>query len=132
MARLNSKQTNELAKIFLAYAQAIGDYRYKNYASLTRAQNKRLREYHKRTLDYSDDLFTMSAKLVMNDAEEALSKLTAITEQMEKSYASLINVQKAIGIATAIVTLGASVFSLNPQAISEAIGSLSDIFETEV
>lgn len=131
MARLNSKQTNELAKMFLAYAQAIGDYRYKNYALLTKAQNKRLREYHKRTLDYSDNLFTMSTNLVMDDVESSLTKLISITVEMDKSYKSLQNVKKAISIATSIVTLGASIFSLSPEAISEAIGRLSDALKKQ-
>ena len=75
MGKLTSKQVNELANNFLALAQSIGDYRYKNYDSLTKAQNKKLRESHKRTLDYSDDLYTLSATLVMDEAKSSLSKL---------------------------------------------------------
>ena len=50
MGKLTSKQVNELANNFLALAQTLGDYRYKNFASLTKTQNKKLREAHKRTL----------------------------------------------------------------------------------
>lgn len=129
MGKLTSKQVHELANNFLALAQSIGDFRYKNYDTLTEEQNKILRETHKRTLDYSDDLYTMSATLVIDDVKRSLSKLDTITENIKTSYQSLEDVQKAINIATNVITLGASIFSLNPQAISDALGSLNDSVE---
>lgn len=129
MAKLTSKQVNELANNFLALAQSIGDFRYKNYDSLTKIQNKKLRESHKRTLDYSDDLYTISASLIMNDVDNSLTKLESITKKIKKSYKSLEDVQKAINIATSVVTLGASIFSLNPQAIIDSMGNLKDAIE---
>ena len=129
MAKLTSKQGYELANNFLALAQLIGDYRIKNYNSLTKNQNIKLRQLHKRTLDYSDDLYTMSATLIMDDAEKSLSKLDSITKKIKKSYKSLKDVQKVIDIATRVVTLGASIFSLNPQAIIDSIGNLKEVIE---
>ena len=129
MAKLTSKQVNELANYFLALAQSIGDYRYKNYDSLTDTQNKKLRESHKRTLDYSDDLYTLSATLVMDDIDNSLILLESITKKIMKSYKSLEDVQKAINIATSVVTLGASIFSLNPQAIIDSMGKLKELIE---
>ena len=129
MAKLTSKQVNELANYFLALAQSIGDYRYKNYDSLTDTQNKKLRESHKRTLDYSDDLYTLSATLVMDDIDNSLTLLESITKKIMKSYKSLEDVQKAINIATSVVTLGASIFSLNPQAIIDSMGKLKELIE---
>ena len=126
MAKLTSKQVNEIANNFLALAQSIGEYRYKNFDSLTKTQNKILRESHKRTLDYSDDLYTLSATLVMNDIKNSLTKLESITKKIKKSYKSLEDVQKSINIATSVVTLGASIFSLNPQAIIDSLGNLKD------
>lgn len=129
MGKLTSKQINELAHKFLAMAQFIGEYRYKNIKGLTKTQNKKLRESHKRTLDYSDDLFTLSATLVMDDIKNSLGKIETITKKLETSYASLRNVQKAINIATGVVTFGASIFSLNPQAIKDALLNLKDAVE---
>ena len=129
MAKLTSKQVNELANNFLALAQSIGDYRYKNYDSLTHAQNKAIRELHRRILDYSDDLYTISASLVMDDIDSSLIILDSITKKIMKSYKSLKDVQKAINIATNVVTLGASIFSLNPQAIVDSMGNLKNSIE---
>ena len=129
MGKLTSKQANELANNFLAVAQSIRDYRIKNYDSLTKNQNLKLRQLHKKTLDYSDDLFTTSATLFMEDAENSLLKLNAITKKIKKSYKSLRDVQKAIDIATNVVVLGASIFSLSPPAIIDSIGNLKDAIE---
>ena len=129
MAKLTSKQVNEMANNFLVLAQSIGEYRYNNFDSLTKNQNKILRESHKRTLDYSDDLYTISATLVMDNVTDSLTKLELITRKIKKSYKPLEDVQKAITIATSVVTLGASIFSLNPQAIIDSLSNLNDAVE---
>lgn len=129
MANLTSQQVNVLANNFLALAQAIGEYRYTNYESLTDNQNMVLRDSHRRTLDYSDNLFTLSATLVMNDVDDSLARLDAITHEIKNTYESLSDVQKAINIAATIVTLGASVFSLNPQAIVDALSNFTAAIE---
>lgn len=124
MATLTTKQVNELANKFLALAQSIGDYRYTNYDNLTKVQNQKLRESHRRILDYSDHLFTLSATLVMEDVQASLTSIGEITEQINSTYKTLQNVQKAINVAASIVTLGASILSKNPQAIVDSIGDL--------
>jgi len=130
MANLTSQQVNVLANNFLALAQVIGEYRYTNFESLTANQNKILRESHKRTLDYSDNLFTLSATLVMNDINDSLARLDAVTNEIKNTYESLEDVQKAINIAATIVTLGASVFSLNALAIIDALSNLTAVIES--
>ena len=129
MAKLTSNQANELANNFLSVAQSIGDYRIKNYNSLTKSQNIKLRQLHKRTLDYSDDLYTKSATLIMDDAENLLLKLVSITKKIKESYKSLEEVQKVIDIAANMVILGASIFSLHPLAIVDSIENLKEAIE---
>nr|WP_298997487.1 hypothetical protein [uncultured Allomuricauda sp.] len=129
MPRLTSKQINELANRFLALAQSIGDYRMKHFDTLTKAQNRKLRESHRRILTYSDDLFTMSATLVMTDVENSLARITNITEKITSTYKNLQNVQKAINIAAGVVTVGASIFSRSPLAILDALGKLEKTWD---
>ena len=131
MAKLTSKQVNELANQFLVLAQTMGDYRILNYDDLTKLQNKKLRETHKKTLEYSDDLFTMSATFVMDNVTKSLETLDSITTKINKSYKALQDVQKAINISTNIVTLGASIFTFNPQAIVDSLGNLKDSIKAE-
>ena len=129
MARLTSKQINELANMFLALAQAIGDYRMNNFDTLTKAQNRKLRESHRRILNYSDDLYTISATLVMTDVEDSLARIASITEKITSTYKSLQKVQKAINVAAGVVTVGASIFSKSPLAILDALGKLEKTWD---
>ncbi len=131
MANLTSEQVNELANHFLAMAQATGKYRVKHKESLTEDEKNILRESHKRTLDYSDDLYTISATLVMDDVENSLTKLGSITKDIKKAYKNLEDVQKVINIATSVVTLGASIFSLNVQAIIDSMSNLKSAIGEE-
>ncbi|MDO7137148.1 hypothetical protein [Algibacter lectus] len=124
MAKLTSKQVNELANYFLALAQSMGDYRILNFDNLTKLQNKKLRETHRKTLEYSDDLFTMSATFVLDDVTASLETLDAITKKINKSYKGLQDVQKAIDISTHVVTLGASIFTFNTLAIIDSLDNL--------
>jgi len=126
MAKLTAKQANELANNFLALAQSIGDYRYTNYDNLSKIQNQNLRESHRRILDYSDHLFTLSATLVLEDVQTSLTSIGAVTSEIKATYKTLQNVQKAINVAASVVTLGASILSKNPQAIADSIGGLVD------
>lgn len=130
MATLTAKQVNELANIFLVLAQSIGEYRYTNYDHLTKPQNQILRESHRRILDYSDHLFTLSATLVMEDVQGSLTSIGEITEQISSTYKTLQNVQKAINVAASVVTLGASILSKNPQAIADSIGGLVETWNS--
>ncbi|MBE7169431.1 MAG: hypothetical protein INR73_02510 [Williamsia sp.] len=122
MSTLDARQLNELANSFLAFAQAVGDYRYEN--TLTPAENRELSDLQWTLLNYSDDLFTTSAVLVMNDVADSLATIDEITKDINKTYRKLRNIQKAINVAGAAVTLGAALFSKNPQAVGKAIGGL--------
>lgn len=128
MAKLTAKQANELANNFLGLAQAIGDYRYQN--ALSKSQNQKMKDFHWSVLKYADDLYTLSATLVMDDIENSLSSIAAITTQVQTTYKTIQDVQKVINIAASIVTLGASVLSKNPQAIKDSISNLVSVWKS--
>lgn len=126
MAKLTAKQVNELANSFLAMAQAVGDYRYLNYDSITKGQKQKLKSLHWSVLQTADDLYTLSASLTLDDAQTALEAIDKISKDMKASYKKLKDVQKAIKLATSMVVLGSAVLSKNPFALLEAI----DAFDT--
>jgi hypothetical protein len=130
MAKLTAHHANELANNFLALAQSIGDYRYQNFDTLSKSQNQKIRDLHWSILNYADDLYTLSATLVMNDVQNSLASIGAVTTQIKATYKTLQNVQKAINVAASVVTLGASILSKNPQAIAESIGGLVDTWNS--
>lgn len=127
MSNLTAIQANRLANEFLSLAQSIGEFRYKNYDNLNNEENQKLRNYHWSVMNSSDDIFTLSANLVLEDTEEALTEISGVSSEMKNTYKDLQNIQKAIDIAASVVTLGAAIISKNPQAIAD---SLSGLIET--
>ena len=124
MPKLTAKQTNELASHFLAFAQAIGDYRYEHFKSLSKRQNQRLKDFHWTILQHADELFTRSAVLVMDEVQTSLTTIAEISSQMKDTYKTLQQVQKALNVAASVVTLGTSILSNNPQAMADSLGNL--------
>ena len=129
MPQLNSRQIKELGDGFLAFAQAVGNYRMENAGSLTPSQHQQIRDFHWTLLNYADDLYTTSAILVMNEVKASLDSIRQVTAEINKTYQKLKAVQKAIDVATAGVTLGAAIFSKNPQAIADAIQELAEAWK---
>lgn len=124
MPKLTYQQLTDLGDSFLAFAQAVGNYRMKNNASLSKSQNQQIKDFHWTLLKYADDLYTTSAKLIMDDIQTSLDTIKDVTGQIIETYHNLQTVQKAINIAAAGVTLGAAIFSKNPLAIVDSITEL--------
>jgi hypothetical protein len=124
MPKLTSQQLTELGDSFLVFAQAVGNYRMENSGTLSQSQNQRIKDFHWTLLNYADDLFTTSANLIMDDIQTSLETVKDVTSQIIETYHNLKKVQKAINVAAAGVTLGAAIFSKNPQAIADAISEL--------
>ena len=121
MGKLKAKQAHQLANNFLAIAQALGNYRYENFDTLSRSNNRKLKDLHWSILQTADDLYTLSATLVMDDVEDSLSKIEKITNNLQRTFKKITSVQKAIDYATQAVTLGGAILSKNPVAIKDAI-----------
>lgn len=132
MATITSQQLTALGDNFLAFAQAVGNYRMENRALLSDDENQQVRSMQRTLLNYADDLFTTSAILVMDETEDTLDKINEVTTDINKTYHKLQNVQKAINVAGAGVTLGAAIFSKNPQAIAGAVKGLVHSWKEEV
>ncbi|GEM_PF-1086360 len=130
MAALTSKQITELADQFLAFAKAVGNYRIQHDEELNPSQKKDLKSYHKQLLNRSDELYTTSAALVMDEIETSIESIKSVTSRLEKTYQQLQNIQKAIDIAAACVKMGVSIFSLNTAEVSQSLSELAGLFAT--
>lgn len=129
MPQLTAEQVAQLAHDFLVIAQAVGEYRLANIKQLSDQDSQSLRNLHWNILNYSDDLFTQSAQLVMNNVQDSITKITGLTEELKDSYKQLQHVQKAIDMATAASTLGAAIMSKNPSAVASAIKGALDAWK---
>jgi hypothetical protein len=125
MPTLTSQEGNELAMYFLGLAQAIGDYKFENWNSLSDADKDKLGKFQRSILNAGEDLLALSTTLVLNDVQEELNEIGNITKDIRKSINHLQSVQKVILIATNIVTLAGTIVSKNPLSIANAIIDLS-------
>ncbi len=124
MGKLNALQVKQLADDFLRMTDALGNYRYENYQTLSEEENEALKELHFKTSMYITELYTKSAILVLDDVEKALEQVRTITAKTEKLYDKLTNVQKVIDRATSVVGLAAAFVSLDADNITASLQEL--------
>ena len=114
---------------FLLFAQSVGNYRYVNSGKLTTIQNQKIKEAHRKLLDYADDFYTASATVIVNDVEGSLDTINTITEQINDTYQFLTKIQKALDVAAAGIVLAEALFSKNPLAVADAVGGLVKVWK---
>ena len=130
MANLTSQEVNELANYLLAMAKSISDYRIKNFNTLSPPENQKIKDLNEAILNYADQLYTMSAILVLDDVATSLSTINEVTNKMQATYTKLLDVQKAINIAASVVALGESIVKLDPNAVKASIGGIVNTMKT--
>lgn len=121
MAKLTAQQANDLANNFLGLAQAIGDYRFDNWNTLSKTENQKLGNFQWSILSYGEDILALSTALVMDDVQDSLAQINKVTLEIKETIKSLDQLQKAINVAASIVSLGGAIVSKNPQAIVAGI-----------
>ena len=126
MANLTSQQANNLANNFLGLAQAIGDFRYENWNTLSKSENQKLGNFQWSILNCSEDILALSTTLVMKDVGISLKQINEVTIQIKGTIENLKNIQKGIDLAASIVTLGGAIISKNPQTIADSIAGVVD------
>lgn len=124
MAHLTSEQVKHLADNLLRMTNALGDYRYENFEQLSDEENLQIKNLHNRQLEYTTELYTRSAVLVIDDVENSLNQIETITEHTRELYKKLGNVQKVLDRATAVLTLAAAIISLDTKEITSSIKNL--------
>lgn len=124
MGNLNAEQFKRLADNFTHVANALGDYRYNNMDALTEEEHLKIKEVHKLQLAQATELYTKSAILVLEDAQEALDKIETITTQAQELYNKLVNVQTILNRASTIVNLASAILALDVKAVTVQIQEL--------
>ena len=124
MENLNSEQVKKLADDFMKMANALGNYRYENFDTLTSEENLELKALHSKTLSRTTELYTKAAVLVLEDVEASLTKIGNITEQTLQLYTNLNSTQGILDRATSILTLATSIISLDVKGIGTSLQGL--------
>lgn len=122
METLTADQAYQLATWYNSLARAIGDYRFDNWNKLSEEERTKLENKEYSVRNASTDFVELALRLTLTDLAGTLKRIKQATDQMKSAIKHLQNVGKAIKIATAAVTLGGAIVSMNPSAIAEAIG----------
>jgi hypothetical protein len=121
MPELTSDQAFILAQQFHDLSVVIGNYRFDNWDGLSPDERKTLEDLQFDVLNDSSKFNGMSISLELEDLQGTLDDLGKATDSMQQAIKNLKNIGKVINIATAAVTLGAAIVSMNPSAIGSAL-----------
>lgn len=126
MAKLTATQARELARKFLDASTAVGNYRFDNWAKLTKEQRSQLEADAWDLLNFSTSFTTSAVGIALDDVEASAQALVEATEAAKRAIERINNVKQAIGIAAALIQLGGAIVSKDPGAIAKALGGVKD------
>ena len=121
MGKLTSEQASQLSNNFLGLAQAVGDYRFKNWNNLTYKENQHLASFQWSLLNHGEDILAFSTVLVLDEVEDTLKTIQTVTVKIQRIVGQLEDIQKMINIAAAAVILGAAIISKDTNAVTEGL-----------
>jgi hypothetical protein len=127
MPKLTSAQAFALAQGFHDVSVEIGNFRFRQGDTLSSTQRKRLEDLQFDVLNASTMFNALSLSLELDELQETLDRVGMATVRMKNAIKKINSVQRVIKIATAAVTLGAAVVSMNPGAIIDAVSGVADV-----
>lgn len=126
--KLTADQARNLARSYFNIAQALGEYRFDNFDTLSAAKRKQIEDLERTLLNSSTTFTAIAITVSLDDLEPVLARVTEVTAQMQTAIDQLQKVDKVIKIATAAVQLAGAVLSGNPEAIFKAANDSVPLF----
>ncbi|MCR4289672.1 MAG: hypothetical protein NUV86_05360 [Candidatus Scalindua sp.] len=122
--KLTAKQARDLAQSFRTVSVSLGEYRFANWDSLTKAQRDTIEDAEWTLLNYSSDFVTQAVGLTLDDAKGSLKNIQDATAKAQKAVETIKTTKKVVVIVGAVIKLGAAIVSENPGLIASATGDL--------
>lgn len=119
MPPLTSDDALALSKSYRDLSVAIGDFRFKNWNTLSEADRKALEEKEWALLNASSDMVTKAVGLTLDESDAAAKKVQGAAATAEKAVKTLKEVRKVITIAAAAVGLAGAIAAKDPGAIAK-------------
>jgi hypothetical protein len=126
--KLTADQARNLARSYFNIAQALGEYRFDNFDTLSAAKRKQIEELERTLLSSSTTFTAIAISISLDDLAPVLDRVSEVTKQMEDAINQLQKVDKVIKIATAAVQLAGAIVSGNPEAIFKAASDTVPLF----
>lgn len=122
--KLTANQARDLAQSFRDVSVALGEYRFANWDSLTKAQRDSIEDAEWTLLNYSSDFITQAVGITLDDANASLSNIQDVTAKAKKAMETINTIKKIVVIAGAVIQLGAAIVTKNPGVIASATRNL--------
>jgi hypothetical protein len=126
MPPLTSDDALALSKSYRDLSVAIGDFRFKNWNTLSEGDRKALEDKEWALLNASSDMVTKAVGLTLDESDAAAKKVQGAAATAEKAVKTLKEVRKIITIAAAAVGLAAAIASKDPGAIAKNAKAVLD------
>lgn len=127
MSKMTADDAFEIASSIRKCSAAIGDYLEEKWSELTPAQRRKLEDAEWDLLNYSTTLRTSAVGMLIDETKVSLAKLKTVTARAEKAVKKLKGIQKVLGLAAAMLGLGAALATGNIFAIAGAVVSVVDV-----
>jgi hypothetical protein len=129
MDKLTPDDAFELGNQFRDAAIALGDWRIRNRASLSKAQWDELDSQEITLLNTASSIYTGAIGLVLSDSQPALERLQSSVKDAKSAVNRIVGLKQALDLASALVLLAGALYSGNAAAIPGAIVALEDAAE---
>ncbi len=124
MSKITAAQALQLAKDYNESANAIGDFRFKNWDKLSAEDRLVLGNTGRTLLDHSQDLITYAVGKILDDAQASLADIQKATADANQTIKTVNDIKKIISIGAALVSLAAAIYTENPSGIADAVKSV--------
>ena len=124
MSKITAAQALQLAKDYNESANAIGDFRLKNWDKLSAEDRLVLGNAGRTLLDHSQDLITYAVGKILDNTQASLADIRKATAGANQTIKTINDIKKVISIGAALVSLAAAIYTENPSGIADAVESV--------
>jgi hypothetical protein len=129
MDKLSENEAFELGNQFRDAAIALGDWRFKNHASLSKVQWDELDEREITLLNTASSIYTSAVSLVMAESKVPVARLQFSVESAKSAIQHIASFKQVLDLASALVLLAGAISSGNAASIPAGIVALEDAAE---
>jgi len=121
---ISKDQARDLAKTFRDVSNALAEYRFTRWGTLTAAQRQRIEDAEWTLLNYSSDFITTAVGIALPDLEQDLRSITGAIAKAKKVIATVDTVKDVLKVTASLIVLGGAIASKEPRTIFSAVKDL--------
>jgi len=121
-------QARDLSVLFQKLGFSVFDYRRLHFAELSETQRDELEDRAEALLDVADSFTEAAIAAAVNSVQDGLNRISEVTTQAKESLKTLNNVQEALAIVSAGLSLAGAVASGNAGGVVSGLQALVAAF----